>query len=141
MSFPPRRVVLTHRGHCRSYESVHWIGGSKEAKRNIGPRLSTASNLTGYWERNASNAQKLPEWTIPPIQTPLLASLRAGLRLSRAKLQSAPPLAPSIHGSKASDSKAAGRSVHKCLGMRLERDPGRQSRFFGLWPNRCGTHV
>lgn len=48
-------------------------------------------------------------------------ALPAGLRLSRAKVPSELALTPSIDALKASDSKTAGRSAHKCLGMRKRR--------------------
>ena len=48
-------------------------------------------------------------------------ALPAGLRLSRAKVPSELALTPSIDALKASDSKTAGRSAHKCLGTRRQR--------------------
>jgi hypothetical protein len=48
-------------------------------------------------------------------------ALHAGLRLSRAKVPSELALTPSIDALKASDSKTAGRSAHKCLGTRRGR--------------------
>jgi hypothetical protein len=48
-------------------------------------------------------------------------ALDAGLRLGRAKVPSELALTPSIDALKASDSKTAGRSAHKCLGTRRQR--------------------
>ena len=48
-------------------------------------------------------------------------ALHAGLRLSRAEVPSELALTPSIDALKASDSKTAGRSAHKCLGTRRRR--------------------